>query len=224
MPSLESIKAILLDTGGVLYHRPRQDRHLIAFLEQQGIKPRHRTIVERALRAARFDVQTGRISCGDFYDAILRTHGLADPAQFPAGHEALLRDAADIELYPGVWETLTRLQEAGYRLGAVSDTPYTAGQKIAWLAARRVSPGLWTAFVVSSDVGSTKSEPAIFRAALRQLGAAEEDVAFVGHNSIELVCARDLGMLAIAFLPDDPAVETDYEIPSFYGLGELFLR
>lgn len=224
MPTLDTIKAILLDTGGVLYHRPRQDRHLIAFLERQGIKPRPRSVVDRALKAARFDVQTGRIACSDFYDAILRTHGLTDPDLFAAGREALAQDAADIELYPGVWETLTNLQEAGYRLGTVSDTPYTAGQKIAWLAARRVSPGLWTAFVVSPDVGSTKEEPAIFHAALRQLRATESEVAFVGHHSVELACAHTMGLLTIAFLPDDPAVEVDFEIPSFYGLGDLFLR
>ncbi|MBI5960122.1 MAG: HAD family hydrolase [Chloroflexi bacterium] len=217
------IEGILFDAGGVLYHRPRQDRHLFAFLEQFGVKPRPRSVVDRALRAAKFDVQTGRISCNDFFDAILRTHGLQDPEILQAGREALQKDAADIEMFPGVWETLMQLQDAGYRLGVVSDTAHTAGQKIAWLAAHRLSPGLWTAFVVSPDVGTTKVEPTIFRVALHQLGVAPLNAAFVGHNSIELACAREMGLATIAFMPDDPSAEVDFEISSFYGLIDLFV-
>jgi FMN phosphatase YigB (HAD superfamily) len=223
MPEQREIEGILFDAGGVLYHRPRQDRHLTAFLHELEIKPRPRSVVDRALRAAKFDVQTGRISCDDFFDAILRTHGVKDPVLLRAGRDALMLDAADIELFPGVWETLIQLQDAGYRLGVVSDTAHSAGQKIAWLTARKLSPGLWTAFVCSPDVGSTKVEPTIFRVALHQLGVSPLAAAFVGHQPSELACAREMGMATIAFLPDEPGVEVDFEIGSFYGLLDLFI-
>jgi FMN phosphatase YigB (HAD superfamily) len=222
MTDLSAIQAMLFDTDGVIYHRPRQDRRLTAFLEQHGLKPRHPSILERALRAARFDVLTGRISAEMYFDAVLRTHGISDPKWLEEGRAALFRDAADIELYPGVGETLTRLQDSRLRLGAVVDSPYSAGEEIAWLAARSLSPGLWSVFVVSSAVGTTKTEPLIFERALGQLGLTPREVVFVGHDSAELACAASLGIRTIAFLPDDPAVETDYIISAIYGLRDLF--
>jgi FMN phosphatase YigB (HAD superfamily) len=224
MAELTDIQAILFDTEGVIYHRPRQQRYLTAFLAQHELTPRHPSILERALRAARFDVITGRIALDTYFDAILHTHGIAAPDLLEAGREALFRDAADIELYPGVIETLTNLQDAGLRLGAVVDSPYTAGEEIAWMAARMLSPGVWNVFTVSSDVGATKSEPLIFERALFRLNLPADHAAFVGHASEELACASRMGMPTISFLPDDPDVETDYQISTIYGLEELFLR
>src|SRR5512147_892069 len=117
MTELSDIQAILFDTEGVIYHRPRQQRYLEAFLAQHGLTPRHPAILERALRAARFDVLTGRIAVETYFDAVLHTHGIADPALLEEGRAALYQDAADIELYPGVIETLARLQDANMRLG-----------------------------------------------------------------------------------------------------------
>jgi FMN phosphatase YigB (HAD superfamily) len=223
MAKIGTVKAILFDTGGTLYHRPRQDRHLAAFLKQHGLQQRQRNVVVRALRAANFDVQTGRITRDAFYDAILRVHGLNEDALFPAGREALLRDAADIELFPGVGQMLRRLKEAGYRLGAISDSAHTSSQKIAWLAARKIPAETWSAFVVSSEVGSTKAGPLIFERALGSLKTPAAEAAFVGHSSVELARAGEMGMRTVAFLPDNPAVPTDCAISSFYGLEELLV-
>ena len=222
--TMREIRAFLFDTEGVLYHRPRHDRHLAAFLERHGLALRHQSVLERALKAARFDVRTGRISRDAYYDAILRVNGLSDPALFDAGYDALVQDAADIDLFPGVPETLTVLHEAGYYLGTVSNTPHPAGPKIAWLAARRISPGLWTAFVTSPDARVTTADPAIFHLALRQLESSPEDTVYVGHDTNELVHAADIGLLTVAFLPDDPAIETDYYVGSFYELADLFVE
>ncbi len=224
MTELSDIQAILFDTEGVIYHRPRQQRYLEAFLAQHELTPRHPAILERALRAARFDVMTGRIALEAYFDAILHTHGITAPDLLEAGREALFHDAADIELYPGVIDTLTRLQDAGLRLGAVVDLPFTAGEEIAWMAERALSPGVWNAFVVSSEVGATKSEPLGFERALFRLNVAPDHAAFVGHASEELASAARLGMLTISFLPDDPDVETHYELSTIYGLEELFVR
>jgi FMN phosphatase YigB (HAD superfamily) len=224
MAELSDIQAILFDTEGVIYHHPRRQRYLTAFLADQGLKPRHPSILERALRAARFDVVTGRITVETYFDAILRTHGIAAPDLLEAGREALFQDAADLELYPGVIETLTHLQDSGLRLGAVVDSPYTAGEEIAWMATRMLSPGVWTVFLVSSDVGATKSEPLLFKRALLRLNLRADHAAFVGHASDELACAASLGMLTISFLPDDPDVVTHYRISTIYGLEDLFLR
>ncbi len=214
-------KALLFDTGGVLYHRPRTDEHLKAFLKEHGLTLRHRSVLDKALRAARFDSLTGRISREMFYDGILRVNGIEDEALFPAGREAIYRDAVDIELFPSVTETLNRLHEAGVLLATVSDTAHAAREKIAWLASRGIEREIWSAFVVSRDVGITKARPAIFTHALDELGVAAHEAGFVGHATGELANAREAGLTTIAFLPDDYAVHTDYEIGAFYELIRL---
>ncbi len=223
MSKLQAIQALLFDTGGVLYHRPRQNRHLKAFLETHGLRLRHPTVLEKALRAARFDAQTGRISRETFYDGILRINGLQDERLFPAGRAAIYRDAIDIELFPGVAETLVALHEAGVLLGAISDTPHRAEEKIAWLEAHGVPSELWAVFVVSAEVGVTKAEPLIFEHALAALGLPPHAVAYVGHATTELLSAHELGLVTVAFLPDDYAVQADCTLGSFYELAEMVL-
>lgn len=214
-------KAMLFDTGGVLYHRPRADEHLKAFLQQHGLTLRHRSVLEKALRAARFDALTGRITRETFYDGILRVNGVEDESLFPAGREAIYQDAVDIELFPGVAATLNRLHEAGMLLATVSDTAHTASEKIAWLATHGISPGVWSAFVVSRDVGMTKARPAIFAHTLKELGVSPGETGFVGHATEELASAKEAGLTTIAFLPDEYAVNADYEIGAFYELIRL---
>jgi FMN phosphatase YigB (HAD superfamily) len=224
MAGLKGIKAIMFDTGGVLYHRPRQDRHLAGFLAQHGIKLRPRSVVSRALRAANFDVIRGRITREEFYTAVLRLHGLEDETLFAEGHKALLRDAADIELFPGVTETLYALQDAGYELVALSDTPHPAGLKVMWLADHGLAPSLWSDFVVSSESGMLKTEPKLYGRTLARLGYAPDQAAFVGHDSAELACVAEVGLVTIAFMPDDPCVSADYAAASFFALKRLFLN
>ncbi len=219
-----AISVILLDTGGVLYHRPREDRHLSMFLAQNGLKLRHRSVVERALRAARFDVQSGRISRETFYDAILRIHGITDEALFPEGRAALLLDAADIELFPGVSETLYALHEASFRLGLISESAHHAREKISWLSARGLPPDLWSVCLMSAEVGLLKGDSALFERALMRLDISAAQAVFVGHATEQLANASQVGITTIAFMPDDPNVQTDYVITSLYGLRDLFLK
>ncbi|NDJ76452.1 MAG: HAD family hydrolase [Chloroflexi bacterium] len=218
-----TISAILFDTDGVLYHRPRADRHLASFLEQHGLTLRHHKVLDRALRAARFDVRLGRITREMFYDAVLRVHGLEDETLFPVGRDMLVQDAADIELFPGVRETLEALYESGLKLAAIADSAHPARDITGWLAGQGVSLGLWATFAISCEVGQLKSDGALFDAAIDKMGADRDQVAYVGHTSDELARAAELGLTDVAFMPDDPAVETMYTVSSFYGLQDLFL-
>jgi phosphoglycolate phosphatase-like HAD superfamily hydrolase len=148
-----SISAILLDTDGVLYHRPRGQAGWSHSWRRTDTPPATILWVERAMRAARTDVQSARITREVFYDALLRVHGVSGPELLERGRAALLEDAADIELFPGVGETLERLQAAGYRLGTVSFTDILPGPRFSpgWpsVASR---PAL-TVFLASPDYG-----------------------------------------------------------------------
>lgn len=222
MTDLTSLKVLLFDTGGVLYHRPREDAHLRTFLEMHSLALRPRSVLEKGLRAALFDAHTGRISRDTLYDAILRLNGIKDHQNlFPEGRSAIYQDTVDIELFPGVVETLTLLRSLGMRLGTISDTVYSAREKIAWLAARGVAPETWDTFVVSSEVGMTKVYPELFQHALDQLGVPPDAAGFVGHATSELEVAHEAGLTTVAFLPDNYAIDTDYIVGSFFQLAEM---
>ena len=220
---MQAIQIILFDGDGVLYHRPRQDQHLAHFLEAHGLKLRHPRVVEKALRAARFDVLVGRIPREAYFDAVLRFHGVTDAVLLAEGREVLFYDAADIELFPGVIETLDALQAAGVMLGAVVESPHPAVHHVGWLAEHGLSPGLWCEFVTSCEVGMLLSDLGIFHHTLRRFNVALEQVVYVGHCSEAINCAAESGLITVAFMPDDPALPTDFAIASFFGLPSLFM-
>ena len=114
-----SITTILLDAGGVLYYRPREDSYLELFLEEHGYKLRHRSIVDRAMRAAIFDVQSGRISGDQFYNAILRLHGVNDRGDLSRRTRGTAARCCRNRTVSGAAKTLIALSEGGYRLGVV---------------------------------------------------------------------------------------------------------
>ena len=82
---------------------------------------------------------------------------------------------------------------------------------------------VWDTFMVSSEVGTLKISPEIFEHALLHLGTPADGTAFVGHNTDELQRAAELGMMTIAFLPDEPTVQATHRIGSFYELQDLFV-
>jgi putative hydrolase of the HAD superfamily len=114
--------------------------------------------------------------------------------------EALLREMGDSILLPGIRytvdpetpRTLRALKERGLRLAAVSNTY----QSRAALASRLSEHGLWRyldALIVSSEVGLAKPHPAIFQAALDELGVTAKETVFVG----DIVWADVLGPQAL---------------------------
>ncbi len=114
--------------------------------------------------------------------------------------EALLREMGDSILLPGIRytvdpetpRTLRVLKERGLRLAAVSNTY----QSRAALASRLSEHGLWRyldALIVSSEVGLAKPHPAIFQAALDELGVTAKETVFVG----DIVWADVLGPQAL---------------------------
>ncbi len=114
--------------------------------------------------------------------------------------ETLLREMGDSILLPGIRytvdpetpRTLRALKARGLRLAAVSNTY----QSRAALASRLTEHGLWRyldALIVSSEVGLAKPHPAIFQAALDELGMTAKETVFVG----DIVWADVLGPQAL---------------------------
>ncbi len=87
-------------------------------------------------------------------------------------------DPAPISLYADTLPVLRGLQEAGYRLGLVSN--WSWGLDV--ILERTGLAPLLECTVISARAGYRKPHPAIYRAALDALALAPADVIFVGDN------------------------------------------
>jgi putative hydrolase of the HAD superfamily len=194
--SSKTLKAVLFDANGVLYYRPRTRRFLAAFLKQHDLSlPSHDVIY-----AAQKQIRTANTAYHrtDLYDAVLHACGVSDPALYPAGRQALAEDAAAIMLYPSVNETLYTLRQRGFKLGVVTNSSATTTEKLQWLRAAGLDI-TWNAFVNSHDVGVRKPHARIYRLALDQCGSAAHEAMFVGHDANEIIGARTVGMITVAY-------------------------
>jgi putative hydrolase of the HAD superfamily len=218
----DSIRAVIFDAHGVLYHRPRGSARLAELLARHGLSLVPAAELRPIVAAERLAAYTSRLTQRDFNLAILRAHGVADPALAEAALDVMAEDAADIELYPGVAETLAALRDAGLLLGIVTDTVHTTSDKLSWLAQRGVPPETFGAVASSVEVGASKPDPAIYRAALDGLGVPPARAAFVGHATDEIEGATAIGCVTVAFRPDDPDGPADARVDDFTQLAGLF--
>jgi phosphoglycolate phosphatase-like HAD superfamily hydrolase len=98
---------------------------------------------------------------------------------------------------PGVRETIARLHGAGLACGVLANSHQSAAE----IAARLEAWGLarWMGSVISSrDLQEALPQPAAYRAGLSALGLSADEVAFVGHEPVELAGARRSGLVSIA--------------------------
>jgi putative hydrolase of the HAD superfamily len=221
LETLRSVQAVLFDAHGVLYVRPRGNSRLASLLARHGLALRPSDELRSLLADERLAAYTSRLTLREFNLATLRAHGVDDPRLAEAALEAMAEDAADVELFPYVAETLARLRSAGYALGIVTDTMHPTSDKLAWLAGRGVPPETFGAVASSVDVGASKPDPEIYLAALRRLGVAPAAAAFVGHATDEIEGAAAIGCVTVAFRPDDPAVLADVRVDDFRLLADL---
>lgn len=135
---------------------------------------------------------------------------------------------ADLQLLPGVAETIPALVEAGYRLGVISDTSLTPGRI---LRDSLKKDGLLDCFAVltfSDETGYPKPDRRMFENTLAGLGAASSAAAHIGDTPrTDIAGAQAVGMVTIrcAAAQDHPEPpEADFvildhrEIPSILEL------
>lgn len=146
-----------------------------------------------------------------------------DPAS--VGDDAIARAAleiedvsrsADLELLPGVGETIPTLTERGYRLGIISDTSLTPGRILREFLRK---DGLLRHFAVltfSDETGYPKPDRRMFESTLAGLGAQPSRAAHVGDTPrTDIAGAKAVGMVTIRCAgttdhPDPP--EADFVI------------
>ena len=134
-----------------------------------------------------------------FDEVLSATLGLTVPPDVVRHVVALDHSAYSktITVSPENLETLRALRERGLLLGLVSNVALLPDSMRADLDALGIL-GLLDATVFSSEVGTRKPDPRIFREALAGLGVDPEDAVFVGDRLLDDVQgAQGVGMRAV---------------------------
>lgn len=159
----------------------------------------------------------------DESSAVVLGQALGRPAavdEIAAFVETYLKDWNSAVVYPDGMAPLLRDLANRYRLAVVSNT-HSPTLVHDHLQALGVS-GLFDAVVLSVEVGRRKPHPAIYRAALDQLGVDAGAVLFVGDTyAADYDGPRQLGIRALLIDPrrSTPAPETD-RLDSLFDLGD----
>jgi beta-phosphoglucomutase-like phosphatase (HAD superfamily) len=219
-----AIRAILFDAPGVIYERPIIGVGLQTLLEHYGLKPRHPTLVRTALRAAEYDANLGRIKLDDYYDALLRFHGLTDERALAAGREALRFDASRLTLNSSTVSTLRQLDQQEIRLGAIANSPYQAADEVSWLERMGIPPATWTMYMTSCEAGMLLPDPKLIGDAVQRLAVPSGDTLLVSRESDCLEIAAGQGMHPVAFQPSAPVPFTWWHIEQMDELTTRLVR
>jgi HAD superfamily hydrolase (TIGR01662 family) len=97
-----------------------------------------------------------------------------------------------VDLYPDVMVCLHGLRERGYRIAIIGNQPAIRTRELRSLGVAA------DVMAMSEELGVAKPDPAFFSEALRLMGAAAEDVAYVGDRIDNDVRPADaIGMRAV---------------------------
>ena|SRR5579864_6820178 len=199
-----AIRGILFDASGVIYERPLVGVGLQTLLEHYGLRPRHPMVVHNALRAAEYDANVGRIGLDDYYDALLRVHGLTDERALAAGREALRFDASRLTLSSSTVTAVRQLDRHDLRLGVIANTPYQAVDEIDWLSRMGIPGSVWTIYLTSCEMAMLLPDPTLLADAVEQLGVLAIETLLVSRNLDCLEIAAEQGLIPVAFHPNAP--------------------
>ncbi|MFZ5816899.1 MAG: HAD family hydrolase [Bacillota bacterium] len=126
-----------------------------------------------------------------YWRAFLRHLGL------PESHAAVMHREAlwvrHARLYPEVPDVFGQIQDAGYRIGLISNGPPTIALGLSQMGVVY----FFDSVTVSTEAGVRKPDPRIFRLALATAGAEPSDAWFVDDQPAHVRAAAQLGMRAL---------------------------
>lgn len=210
------ISALIIDPKAVLFMPATEQPHLKGYLNNLGLQPRHPQVVEKALRAARFDVLLGRISRDVYYDAILRFHGVPDYANLKAGREALLADSVYVTPNVKAIPVLNQLYVAGIQLSLVLNSEHSSREIAMMLNHFGFVHTLWSRIITSSEIGYIIPDPAIFEAVLNQ----PEGNVYLSQQAVPWLIKH--GVINLVY-GDDTSVPDAYNIHEIEQLIDLLV-
>lgn len=212
-----AVKAIIFDAGDILYYRSQKGLYFQRFLESLNKTPRPN--LESAIDRIRQQAFRGEIPQLEYHLAILNAYDINDPENIERGLAAIRQDEDNVSFTKDARQTLLTLKDSGYLLGIVTDTANPIHVKLGWFE-RGGFGHVWDAIITSADIGVRKPDPRIYQAALQQLGAAADEVLFLGHKATEIAGAREQGMITATFNSDQDAA-ADYHLSELSDLLRL---
>ena len=212
-PGKTQIDAVIFDMDGTLLDSlSAWENSASNFLRSRGIEP-----------PVNFDAEMAELSLMDGARTIKERFGLTESPEeiLAATLEPILKHyETDIPAKPGAVELLVNLHEQGIKIGVA-----TASYKEASIRAfERLGMMRYIDFVITCDeVGAGKRSPAVYDAALVQLGTAKERTLVVEDALYALQTAKVAGYptagVADSFHPKQHLREVistgDYFIPSY---------
>lgn len=210
---------LLFDMGDVLYDATLWRRWLWRLLARIGVSQSYDALFatwdDEYLDAA----HRGQIEYAAAFEAFLSSLALshAQIDEIVAASRIRKREL-ETEARPmaGVRSTIDRLAALGVPMAIVSDSEHPAA-KLEEHLVRLGLAGRFSPIISSRDLGCTKPDPRCYLTALEQLGLSAANVAFVGHDPVELAGARAVGIASIAF-NDAPGCEAEIHLRHFREL------
>jgi HAD superfamily hydrolase (TIGR01549 family) len=136
---------------------------------------------------------SGEISSSEFHSEFCRTTGASPKAN------RFFDAASDIfELNHSLLPVITALEDAGYRLGILSNTCECDWQRL-MDSDYGILPAAFSVFALSFQIGALKPDPKIYRAAAELAGVAPQEIFFCDDILGHVTGAREAGFDAVQY-------------------------
>ena len=217
------LAGIVFDMGDVLFDATEWRRWLLQLVQRMGLQTGYRSFFSIWDHDFLDDVHRGRRDYAAAFDAFLRQWGFERGQIDEIVHASNIRKRqieAEVRPFPGVRNTLTRLQSLGLRMAVLSDSEST-GESIRRRLEQLGLGAFFAAVVSSADLKAAKPDRACYAEAIHRLNLRPDQAAFVGHDADELRGARRAGLKRIA-VNYDRDVAADCYLKRFDDLLSLF--
>lgn len=194
---MKTARALALDGHGVVYHRnqevPEAVVHALHGMGVLKVPPkealkRYLSLQERAF--------AGELTYEDMVARFAEEVGWEEEQACEQIHRLIQRFSADIVLDPELEKVLSTLRERGVKIAMLTNSIHSAATKWDWLRKKGVD-NLFDLIYSSVEAGYKKPEPGIFSAFATAVKLPPEEVAFVGHDPLEVQGAKRAGMITV---------------------------
>lgn len=196
-------RVVFFDAGGVLLELPNASRVVTSALQSLGYAVPNNEVLRMALEASWAEMEkAGPIDLlwppqEEDDRALAGATVLGNVLGLPSHRAWYLRDTCylmhNLRVYQDAPIALHQLAAAGYAIGLISNAPPSLRSKLHLFGLSRFLDPT----VISSEVGSAKPNPEIYRVALRRWGGNASDALFVDDLPVNVAGARAVGMSAL---------------------------
>jgi HAD superfamily hydrolase (TIGR01509 family) len=213
---------VLFDMCNILFDDTVWRRWVLQLLGKMGLTTNYFSFFRLWDRDFLADVHTGRREFREAFESFLRCVGLSagqiDEVE-AASHARRRHLEKHARPLPGVRNTLWRLHQAGFVMGLLCDSEHPTAELRGQMQRFGIEK-LFPTLVSSIDLRHCMPAPEIYLSAVKLMNLPPEQVAFVGHDRVELAGAAAVGMTTIAFNFDSDA-QADVHITRFEELIEV---